>query len=132
MLNIDELRFDERGLIPAVVVDAQSKKVLTLAYMSRESLEILTGCGQALAAVAAPRLSRGEREALRAGAVDYRCRPGLLLWLLRRLAEAVRSQALEKVLEQLPPDLALALKEENLLSPQVYLKNKRADIRNLE
>jgi phosphoribosyl-ATP pyrophosphohydrolase/phosphoribosyl-AMP cyclohydrolase len=40
MLNIDELRFDERGLIPAVVVDAQSKKVLTLAYMSRESLEI--------------------------------------------------------------------------------------------
>lgn len=68
---------------------------------SRESLEILTGCGQALAAAAAPRLSRGEREALRAGAVDYRCRPGLLLWLLRRLAEAVRSQALEKVLEQL-------------------------------
>lgn len=40
MLDIDELRFDERGLIPAVVVDAQSKKVLTLAYMSRESLEI--------------------------------------------------------------------------------------------
>ena len=38
----------------------------------------------------------------------------------------------EKVLEQLPPDLALALKDENLLSPQVYLKNKRADIRNLE
>ena len=33
--------------------------------------------------------------------MDYRCRPGLLLWLLRRLAEAVRSQALEKVLEQL-------------------------------
>ena len=40
MLNIDELRFDSQGLIPAIVVDAQSKKVLTLAYMNRESLEI--------------------------------------------------------------------------------------------
>ena len=40
MLNIDQLKFDERGLIPAVVVDAESKKVLTVAYMNRESLEI--------------------------------------------------------------------------------------------
>ena len=40
MLNIDELKFDEKGLIPAVVVDALSKKVLTVAYMNRESLEI--------------------------------------------------------------------------------------------
>ncbi|MBQ5834241.1 MAG: phosphoribosyl-AMP cyclohydrolase, partial [Clostridia bacterium] len=40
MLNIDELKFDEKGLIPAIVVDAITKKVLTLAYMSRESLEI--------------------------------------------------------------------------------------------
>ena len=40
MLNIDELKFDEKGLIPAIVVDAQSKKVLTLAYMNRESLAI--------------------------------------------------------------------------------------------
>jgi len=38
--NIDELKFDEKGLIPAVVVDAVTKKVLTLAYMNRESLEI--------------------------------------------------------------------------------------------
>lgn len=38
----------------------------------------------------------------------------------------------EKVLEQLPPDLAFALKDEQLLSPATYLKNKRADIRNLE
>ncbi len=38
----------------------------------------------------------------------------------------------EKVLEQLSPDLALALKDEGLLSPETYLKNKRADIRNLE
>ncbi len=40
MVNIDELKFDEKGLIPAIVVDATSKKVLTLAYMNRESLEI--------------------------------------------------------------------------------------------
>ncbi len=40
MLNIDELKFDKDGLIPAIVVDAFSKKVLTLAYMNRESLEI--------------------------------------------------------------------------------------------
>ena len=40
MLNIDELKFDEKGLIPAVVVDARTKQVLTLAYMNRESLQI--------------------------------------------------------------------------------------------
>ena len=40
MLNLDELKFDEKGLIPAIVVDAESKKVLTLAYMNRESLAI--------------------------------------------------------------------------------------------
>ena len=40
MLNIDELKFDERGLIPAIVVDAWSRKVLTLAYMNAQSLRI--------------------------------------------------------------------------------------------
>ncbi len=40
MINIDELKFDEKGLIPAIVVDSVTKKVLTLAYMNRESLEI--------------------------------------------------------------------------------------------
>ena len=40
MLNIDELKFDEKGLIPAIVVDAVTKRVLTLAYMNRESLQI--------------------------------------------------------------------------------------------
>ena len=40
MIRIDELKFDEKGLIPAIVVDNQSKRVLTLAYMNRESLEI--------------------------------------------------------------------------------------------
>ena len=40
MLSIDELKFDEKGLIPAIVVDEESRKVLTLAYMNRESLQI--------------------------------------------------------------------------------------------
>ncbi len=40
MLNINELKFDEKGLIPAIVVDAKTKQVLTLAYMNKESLEI--------------------------------------------------------------------------------------------
>ncbi len=40
MLCVDTLKFDENGLIPAVVVDSITKKVLTVAYMNRESLEI--------------------------------------------------------------------------------------------
>ena len=40
MLDLNTLKFDENGLIPAIVVDAETKKVLTLAYMNRESLEI--------------------------------------------------------------------------------------------
>lgn len=40
MISIDELKFDEKGLIPAVVVDSITKKVLTVAYMNRESLQI--------------------------------------------------------------------------------------------
>ena len=39
-MDINNLKFDEKGLIPAVVVDAVSKKVLTVAYMNKESLEI--------------------------------------------------------------------------------------------
>ena len=39
-MQIEDLKFDEKGLIPAVVVDAGSKKVLTVAYMNRESLAI--------------------------------------------------------------------------------------------
>ncbi|WP_078429928.1 bifunctional phosphoribosyl-AMP cyclohydrolase/phosphoribosyl-ATP diphosphatase HisIE [Alkalihalobacterium alkalinitrilicum] len=38
-MNKNELKFDEKGLIPAIVQDAQSKEVLTLAYMNRESLD---------------------------------------------------------------------------------------------
>ncbi len=40
MVNVNELKFDEKGLIPAIVVDAVTKKVLTLAYMNKESLAI--------------------------------------------------------------------------------------------
>ena len=40
MIDIKELKFDEKGLIPAIVVDAVTKRVLTLAYMNEESLRI--------------------------------------------------------------------------------------------
>ena len=40
MLNIEELKFNSHGLIPAIVVDAATKKVLTLSYMNRDSLAI--------------------------------------------------------------------------------------------
>ena len=39
MVTIDELKFDEKGLIPAIVQDAEDDSVLMLAYMNRESLE---------------------------------------------------------------------------------------------
>ena len=39
-MDINSLKFDEKGLIPAIVVDDKTGKVLTLAYMNRESLEI--------------------------------------------------------------------------------------------
>lgn len=45
MIDIDTLKFDEKGLIPAIVVDARTQKVLTLAYMNRESLQISTEKG---------------------------------------------------------------------------------------
>ena len=40
MIDITQLKFDDKGLIPAIVVDATTKKVLTLAYMNEESLRI--------------------------------------------------------------------------------------------
>jgi len=39
-MTIDELKYDEKGLIPAIVADAVTKQVLTLAYMNKESLGI--------------------------------------------------------------------------------------------
>ncbi|MBR2987615.1 MAG: bifunctional phosphoribosyl-AMP cyclohydrolase/phosphoribosyl-ATP diphosphatase HisIE [Clostridia bacterium] len=40
MIDINSLKFDEKGLIPAVVVHAETGRLLTLAYMNRESLAI--------------------------------------------------------------------------------------------
>lgn len=40
MIKIDELKFDEKGLIPAIIVDAETGKVVMMAYMNKESLEI--------------------------------------------------------------------------------------------
>ena len=39
-MDIAKLKFDEKGLMPAIVVDDETGKVLTLAYMNKESLEI--------------------------------------------------------------------------------------------
>ncbi len=46
MIKIEELKFDEKGLIPAVVVDEKSGEVLTLAYMNEESLQITLAEGR--------------------------------------------------------------------------------------
>ena len=46
MKNIDELKWDSRGLIPAVVQDAASGEVLTVAYVSRESLQKTSEIGE--------------------------------------------------------------------------------------
>ena len=40
MLNVENLKYDQNGLIPAIVVDTETKQVLTLAYMNAESLRI--------------------------------------------------------------------------------------------
>ena len=40
MTDINALKFDANGLIPAIIIDHKTKQVLTLAYMNRESLEI--------------------------------------------------------------------------------------------
>ena len=39
-MEIKDLKFDERGLIPAIVQDAKTGRVLTLAYMNKESLRL--------------------------------------------------------------------------------------------
>ncbi len=46
MISIEELKFDEKGLIPAIVVDATTKETLTLAYMNKESLRITLNEGK--------------------------------------------------------------------------------------
>ena len=39
-MDLSTLKFDEQGLIPAVVLDDETGEILTLAYMNRESLDI--------------------------------------------------------------------------------------------
>lgn len=46
MIDINKLKFDEKGLIPAIVTDFYTKKVLTVAYMNKESLEITINEGK--------------------------------------------------------------------------------------
>lgn len=38
--DIEKVKFDEKGLVPCIVQDVETKRVLTLAYMNRESLRI--------------------------------------------------------------------------------------------
>ena len=45
-LNIDALRWDPQGLIPAIVQDATTQQVLTLAYMNAESLQCTLQIGE--------------------------------------------------------------------------------------
>ena len=42
-MSIESIKFDEKGLVPAIVQDANTGEVLTLAYMNKESLEALDG-----------------------------------------------------------------------------------------
>ena len=40
MVKVEDVKFDEKGLVPAIVVDVDTNEVLTLAYMNEESLRI--------------------------------------------------------------------------------------------
>ena len=46
MTEIDQLKFDEKGLIPAVIVEAGTHQLLMMAYMNRESLKISMETGK--------------------------------------------------------------------------------------
>lgn len=43
---IEKIKFDDKGLVPAIIQDAKSKEVLTLCYMNREALEKTLGEGK--------------------------------------------------------------------------------------
>ncbi len=45
-MNLDELKFDANGLIPAIVQDAANDQVLMLAYMNKESLAKTVDSGE--------------------------------------------------------------------------------------
>ena len=40
MLSINDIKFDENGLVPAIIIDDNTGEILTLAYMNKESLKI--------------------------------------------------------------------------------------------
>ena len=46
-MNFDDLKFNEQGLIPAIVQDNETGKVLMMAWMSRESLALSISTGKA-------------------------------------------------------------------------------------
>ena len=46
MISIESVKFDTNGLVPAIVQDSQTLKVLMLGYMSRESLELTVATGK--------------------------------------------------------------------------------------
>ena len=54
VIDVQTLKFDEKGLIPAIVQDAETGRVLTLAYMNRQSLAISLGKGPDLLLVPFP------------------------------------------------------------------------------
>ena len=45
-MKIEDLKFDDKGLIPAIIQDQKSKKVLMLAYMNKRSLEMTLKLGK--------------------------------------------------------------------------------------
>jgi len=45
-VNLEEIKFDDAGLIPAIVQDVHTREVLTLAYMNSESLSLTLETGQ--------------------------------------------------------------------------------------
>ncbi|WP_409302668.1 bifunctional phosphoribosyl-AMP cyclohydrolase/phosphoribosyl-ATP diphosphatase HisIE [Peribacillus sp. SCS-155] len=45
-MTIENIAFDERGLVPAIVQDVNTKEVLTLAYMNKESLKLSVETGE--------------------------------------------------------------------------------------
>ncbi len=45
-IPMEEIKFDASGLIPAIVQDAETKEVLMLAYMNKDSLQLTLEKGE--------------------------------------------------------------------------------------
>ena len=93
-MNLEELKFDENGLIPAVVQDARTHRVLTLAYMNRESLAVTLREGRTCF------YSRSRRTLWRKGSLVMLDEPAA------GLDEKTRVE-LEKQIAQLPCDILI-------------------------